>query len=136
MKSLSSHDVLVGIKRGGGKHDACRHLIYESDSVVALSLEQVADLREQLDVLGNCGSFLGLFLLAASVQSVHRHDHEEVQCKGNDQEVDQCSDDGAGLNSCRANGELQEAVEVRLADQTTDEGVEELLNQSGDDCGK
>ena len=105
-------------------------------SVVVLSLKQVADLREQLNIFADLGGLRSFFLLAACCQRVHRQDDEEVQSEGDEQEVHERSDDGTGLHGCCANGEVEDIVEVLLAKKTTDEGVDDLLDQCGDDCGE
>ena len=107
--------------------------------------EQVADLGEQLDVGDLLGLLLSLLLGHALLDLVHRQNDGEVDGDGDKEEVHHSGEDLARLNElggAREDFELADGVEVRLADDLTNnveddlgDGVNDRLERVTDDDG-
>ena len=96
--------------------------------------EGVADLGEELDLVGNLGlRSLVLGLLAASVEGVHGHHDAEVDREGHEDEVDDGGDEHAELHVGTVQGEDEGVREVGLADDGRDQGVNDAVDQGVDD---
>ena len=105
----------------------------EESGAVALG-EGVADLREELDLVGDLGrGSLVLSLLAAGVEGVHGHHDAEVDREGHEDEVDDGGNQQAELHVGTVQGEDEGVREIGLADDGRDQRVDDAVDQGVDD---
>ena len=94
----------------------------------------VADLREELDLVGDLGlGSLVRSLLAAGVEGVHGHHDAEVDREGHEDEVDDGGDQQAELQVATVQGEDEGVREIGLADDGRDQRVDDAVDQGVDD---
>src|SRR5665647_273581 len=98
-----------------------------ADRGARLAGEQVADLLEQQDVLGGSGGLCDEALLATLGELVDRHDDQEVDSGGDEQELQETVQDQPDREVRVVPREVPDAGEVRLAEERGD--------QRGDDAG-